>query len=108
MAGEEEEEGGEEEGGEEGGGEEEEGGEEGGGEEGGEEGGQPAVVYVGSHSGLLFAIVARSGEVLWSRQLSDRIESSACLSVCGLYVVVGEWQCIQWNPSNPDRRKCPD
>ena len=48
------------------------------------------TVYIGSHSGRFFAICFRTGRVLWESQLTDRIESSACLSVCGQYVIVGE------------------
>lgn len=48
------------------------------------------TVYIGSHSGRFFAICFRTGKVLWESQLTDRIESSACLSVCGQYVIVGE------------------
>ena len=48
------------------------------------------VVYIGSHSGWFFAICFRTGRVLWESQLTDRIESSACLSVCGQFVIVGE------------------
>ena len=50
----------------------------------------PEIVYIGSHSGRFFAICFRTGRVLWETQLTDRIESSACLSVCGLFVIVGE------------------
>jgi len=30
------------------------------------------------------------GEVLWESRVGDRIESSAALSTCGKYVIVGE------------------
>lgn len=51
---------------------------------------QPPMVYIGSHSGLLLAIEFHSGAVVWQVQLSDRIESSACVSCSGEYVTVGE------------------
>ena len=53
-------------------------------------GDSPALVFTGSHSGLLLAAWLRSGEELWRAQLSDRIESSACVSPCGRYIIVGE------------------
>jgi acyl-CoA synthetase len=49
------------------------------------------IVYIGSHSGKFFAICFRTGRVLWEVKLTDRIESSACLSVCGQFVIVGEY-----------------
>ncbi|NWU99282.1 ACSF4 enzyme, partial [Upupa epops] len=48
-----------------------------------------ASVYIGSHSGAVQAIDLDSGEVKWERTLGDRIESSACASRCGGFVVVG-------------------
>ena len=50
----------------------------------------PEIIYIGSHSGRFFAICFRTGRVLWETQLTDRIESSASLSVCGQFVIVGE------------------
>ena len=47
-------------------------------------------VYVGSHSGLFLAIELCSGRKVWQTQLPDRIESSACVSLCGSLVCVGE------------------
>lgn len=46
-------------------------------------------VFIGSHSGKFFAIDFISGSVLWTFQLEDRVESSACVSKCGLYIAVG-------------------
>ena len=51
----------------------------------------PLAVYVGSHSGLFVCLGVESGLPLWQAQLSDRVESSACLSRCGGHVIVGEW-----------------
>ena len=51
---------------------------------------QTALVYIGSHSGWFFAIDVSSGTVLWKTLLNDRIESSACTSLCGQYVIVGK------------------
>lgn len=48
-------------------------------------------MFVGSHSGQFIAAELHSGAVLWRTQLSDRVESSACVSLCGQYVVVGEF-----------------
>ena len=50
---------------------------------------QPTV-FIGSHSGIFVSLSVHSGEKQWLAQLSDRIESSACLSLCGGYVIVGE------------------
>ncbi|XP_076467763.1 beta-alanine-activating enzyme-like [Babylonia areolata] len=47
------------------------------------------VVFIGSHSHRFFAVDLSSGAVLWSVELGDRVESSACLSPCGRRVVVG-------------------
>lgn len=51
----------------------------------------PWVVYIGSHSGLFLAVEVGSGAELWRTMLSDRVESSACVSACSQYIVVGEW-----------------
>ena len=48
------------------------------------------IVYIGSHSGKFFSICFRTGRVLCMTQLTDRVESTACLSVCGQFVTVGE------------------
>ena len=48
------------------------------------------VVYFGSHSHLFLAVELMSGRVLWRTKLGDRVESSACSSVCGEYIIVGE------------------
>ena len=47
------------------------------------------VVFIGSHSGLLFAIQLKDGAINWKTQLPDRLESSPCLSICGCYVIIG-------------------
>ena len=49
------------------------------------------TVFIGSHSGVFVALCALSGRCLWKVQLSDRIESSACLSTNGTLVVVGAY-----------------
>ena len=54
------------------------------------------MIYIGSHSGRFFAICFQSGRVLWQSQLADRIESSACLSRCGEFVIVGESACMKY------------
>ncbi|XP_013804975.1 beta-alanine-activating enzyme isoform X1 [Apteryx mantelli] len=48
-----------------------------------------ASVYVGSHSHTMQAIDLDLGEIKWERNLGDRIESSACVSKCGNFIVVG-------------------
>lgn len=48
-----------------------------------------ASVYVGSHSHLIQAIDLYSGQVRWARDVGDRMESSACVSKCGQFIVVG-------------------
>ncbi|XP_023566899.1 acyl-CoA synthetase family member 4 isoform X2 [Octodon degus] len=48
-----------------------------------------ATVYIGSHSHRMKAVELRSGKVKWEQILGDRIESSACVSVCGNFIVVG-------------------
>lgn len=49
----------------------------------------------------MFAVVAETGELLWKTRLGDRIESSASVSMCGNYIIVGkelitEQVWIQW------------
>jgi acyl-CoA synthetase len=39
------------------------------------------VVYIGSHSHRLSAILFDTGQLLWEITLGDRIESSACVSI---------------------------
>ncbi|XP_070804842.1 beta-alanine-activating enzyme [Pituophis catenifer annectens] len=48
-----------------------------------------ALVYIGSHSHVVQAIGLHSGKVKWTRNLAGRIESSACVSKCGNFIVVG-------------------
>ncbi|NWW78922.1 ACSF4 enzyme, partial [Climacteris rufus] len=48
-----------------------------------------ASVYVGSHSHAMQAIDLDLGEIRWEKTLGDRIESSACVSKCGNFIVVG-------------------
>ncbi|BFZ15006.1 hypothetical protein BsWGS_18046 [Bradybaena similaris] len=47
------------------------------------------LAFIGSHSGQFSAINILTGSCLWSVTLPDRIESSACCSLCGSYVIVG-------------------
>ncbi|XP_022797527.1 acyl-CoA synthetase family member 4-like, partial [Stylophora pistillata] len=46
-------------------------------------------VFIGSHSHVFMCIRLSDGKVLWESRLGDRIESSAALSLCGRYVIVG-------------------
>ncbi|XP_036890045.1 beta-alanine-activating enzyme isoform X2 [Sturnira hondurensis] len=48
-----------------------------------------ATVYIGSHSHRMMAIDLHSGKVKWEQILGGRIESSACVSKCGNFIVVG-------------------
>ncbi|NXG79267.1 ACSF4 enzyme, partial [Baryphthengus martii] len=50
---------------------------------------ESASVYVGSHSHAMQAIDLDLGEIKWEKNLGDRIESSACVSKCGNFIVVG-------------------
>lgn len=47
------------------------------------------TVYIGSHSHRMKAVDLCSGKVKWEQILGDRIESSACVSMCGNFIVVG-------------------
>ncbi|XP_038948861.1 beta-alanine-activating enzyme isoform X2 [Rattus norvegicus] len=47
------------------------------------------TVYIGSHSHTVKAVDLHSGEMRWERRVGDRIESSACVSKCGNFIVVG-------------------
>lgn len=47
------------------------------------------AVYIGSHSHRFYAIDLRTGGVRWVRQLPDRIESSAAISLDRHTVFVG-------------------
>ncbi|MGH0157829.1 UNVERIFIED_CONTAM: hypothetical protein FKN15_065100 [Acipenser sinensis] len=48
-----------------------------------------ATVYIGSHSHRMQAIDLCSGMIKWERVLGDRIESSATVTKCGNFIVVG-------------------
>ena len=59
-------------------------------------------MYIGSHSHKFAAISMETGVALWESTLGDRIESSACLSACGNFIVVGkkytfENSFVQWH-----------
>uniref|UniRef100_A0A8C4SG64 Aminoadipate-semialdehyde dehydrogenase n=1 Tax=Erpetoichthys calabaricus TaxID=27687 RepID=A0A8C4SG64_ERPCA len=47
------------------------------------------TVYIGSHSHRMQAIDMYSGKIKWERLLGDRIESSAAVTKCGRFIVVG-------------------
>ena len=55
---------------------------------------QRVTVYIGSHSGDFLAIDFVSGSVRWKFRLGDRVESSACMTKCGIYIAVGR---CNWN-----------
>ena len=50
---------------------------------------EEVVVYVGSHSHLFVAVELATGREVWRAELEDRVESSACVSVCGDFIAVG-------------------
>ncbi|KAF7475883.1 Hypothetical predicted protein [Marmota monax] len=50
-----------------------------------------ATVYIGSHSHRMKAVDLYSGKVRWEQTLGDRIESSACVSKCGNFIMVGKF-----------------
>uniref|UniRef100_UPI00398F2FC6 beta-alanine-activating enzyme isoform X2 n=1 Tax=Pristiophorus japonicus TaxID=55135 RepID=UPI00398F2FC6 len=54
-----------------------------------ENNGSDATLYIGSHSHRIQAIDVLSGKIKWERILGDRIESSACISRCGKFIIVG-------------------
>ena len=54
------------------------------------EGLAPPTVFIGSHSGVFVSLCVLSGSLYWQTKLSDRIESSACLSQCGTLIIVGK------------------
>ncbi|XP_069833752.1 beta-alanine-activating enzyme isoform X2 [Dendropsophus ebraccatus] len=47
------------------------------------------TVYIGSHSHRVQALDLDNGAVVWERILGDRIESSAAVSKCGNFILVG-------------------
>ncbi|XP_069056937.1 beta-alanine-activating enzyme isoform X2 [Pleurodeles waltl] len=47
------------------------------------------TIYIGSHSHRMKALDLSSGKVKWEKFLGDRIESAACVSRCGKYIIVG-------------------
>lgn len=47
------------------------------------------LVFMGSHSHRFACLDGFSGKCRWSITLSDRIESSCSLSICGRFIVVG-------------------
>lgn len=50
---------------------------------------EDAVIFIGSHSHRFYALLSKNGKMLWEAVLGDRIESSACISLCQKYVTVG-------------------
>lgn len=47
------------------------------------------LVFIGSHSSLFACIDVKSGLERWKFNAEDRIESSACVSKCGKFVIFG-------------------
>lgn len=54
-------------------------------------------VFIGSHGHVFMCIRLSDGKVLWESRVGDRIESSAVLSKCGRYVIVGEMFLQYWS-----------
>lgn len=50
-----------------------------------------STVFIGSHSHLFISVSLSTGNLLWKSRLGGRIESSACLSHCGRYIIVGKY-----------------
>lgn len=47
-------------------------------------------VFIGSHGHVFMCISLSDGKVRWESRVGDRIESSAALSICGTFVIVGK------------------
>ena len=56
---------------------------------------QDGEVYVGSHGHVFMAVRLSDGHVIWEREVGGRVESSAVLSACGTYVIVGKTRMIE-------------
>lgn len=48
-----------------------------------------ALVFIGSHSSIFACIDAKTGLERWKFNAEDRIESTACVSKCGDFVIFG-------------------
>uniref|UniRef100_A0A3Q2HMH3 Beta-alanine-activating enzyme n=1 Tax=Equus caballus TaxID=9796 RepID=A0A3Q2HMH3_HORSE len=59
-----------------------------------------ATVYIGSHSHRMMAVDLYSGKVKWEQILGDRVESSACVSKCGNFIVVGKFLNLKFTELN--------
>ncbi|XP_076993065.1 beta-alanine-activating enzyme isoform X6 [Tamandua tetradactyla] len=66
-----------------------------------------ATVYIGSHSHRMKAIDLYSGKVKWEQILGDRIESSACISNCGNFVIVENFQCSKEKNNSHIKKENP-
>ena len=49
------------------------------------------LILIGSHSKMFMCVDAKKSEIIWTFHAQDRIESSACLSKCGKFVVFGKF-----------------
>ena len=47
------------------------------------------LIFIGSHSKQFVCVNGINGELIWKFYAQDRIESSACLSKCGKFVIFG-------------------
>lgn len=59
---------------------------------------ESAVVYLGSHAHIFKAVRLSDGRVLWETRVGDRIESSATISQCGSFVIVGKLKKHSFGP----------
>lgn len=48
------------------------------------------LVFIGSHSHRFICADILTGRIRWTFHANDRIESSACVSKCGRFVIVGK------------------
>jgi acyl-CoA synthetase len=51
--------------------------------------GENLKIFIGSHSHQFICVDGESGHLNWTFHAQDRIESSACVSKCGNYVIFG-------------------
>lgn len=52
------------------------------------------LIFIGSHYGLFSCIDVHKRSEKWQVLVEDRIESSACVSACGCYVLFGIYSLI--------------
>jgi len=55
------------------------------------------LVLIGSHSRQFICVNGVTGSLIWSFAAQDRIESSACISKCGHFVIFGKYGNLKKN-----------